>query len=64
MIMQLSDESDCDVDYDTDVQDHTIFIDQYHMLDKDEVLAALMVSSKFLFTRLAQTVACVGCRRR
>nr|XP_053647676.1 gametogenetin-binding protein 2-like isoform X3 [Cherax quadricarinatus] len=40
------------------------FTRQYNALSKEEVVAALMVPSKVLFTRLAQTVACVGCRRR
>lgn len=40
------------------------FTRQYNTLSKVEVVAALMVPSKELFTRLAQTVACVGCRRR
>lgn len=39
------------------------FSRQYGKLSKDEVVAALMVPSKTLLTRLAQTVACVGCRR-
>lgn len=39
------------------------FTRQYNALSKEEVVAALMVPSKVLFTRLAQTVACVGCRR-
>lgn len=39
------------------------FTRQYATLSKEEVVAALTVPSKVLFTRLAQTVACVGCRR-
>lgn len=39
------------------------FTRQYTTLSKEEVVAALTVPSKLLFTRLAQTVACVGCRR-
>ncbi|KAK7086590.1 Gametoproteintin-binding protein 2 [Halocaridina rubra] len=39
------------------------FTRQYGKLSKDEVVAALVVPSKVLFTQLAQTVACVGCRR-
>ncbi|XP_068239481.1 gametogenetin-binding protein 2-like isoform X4 [Palaemon carinicauda] len=39
------------------------FSRQYNKLSKDDVEAALMVPSKTLFIRLAQTVGCVGCRR-
>ncbi|KAK3871245.1 hypothetical protein Pcinc_001565 [Petrolisthes cinctipes] len=39
------------------------FSRQYSSLSKGEVTSALVVPSKVLFTRLAQTVACVGCRR-
>ncbi|XP_068239482.1 gametogenetin-binding protein 2-like isoform X1 [Palaemon carinicauda] len=39
------------------------FSRQYNKLSKEDVEAALMVPSKTLFIRLAQTVGCVGCRR-
>ena len=68
MIMQLGEACDgCEFDQEITRESKAeieLFTQQYSMLEKDEVVSALMVPAKSLFTRLAQTVACVGCRRR
>lgn len=65
MIMQLGGSCDAEVSGGTAKRRcDDSFMKQYSALSKDELIAALMVPSKLLFTRLAQTVSCVGCRRR
>ncbi|ROT84288.1 hypothetical protein C7M84_022524 [Penaeus vannamei] len=64
MIMQLGGSCDAEVSGGTAKRRcDDSFMKQYSALSKDELIAALMVPSKLLFTRLAQTVSCVGCRR-
>ncbi|XP_002730883.2 gametogenetin-binding protein 2-like [Saccoglossus kowalevskii] len=39
------------------------FIQKFHLLNKDELAVAMMVTSKELFNTLSLLVPCVGCRR-
>lgn len=41
-----------------------MFVRKFNALNKEEIVMALMVTSKDMFAALAQMVPCVGCRRR
>lgn len=40
------------------------FVQKFRALSSDEIAIAMMVTGKEIFNLLAQTIPCVGCRRR
>ncbi|XP_076435116.1 gametogenetin-binding protein 2-like isoform X2 [Babylonia areolata] len=61
MVVQFSNCGDCEGQVKQKELDK--FISKCHVLDKDDLVVSLMVTKKEVFSHLAQSLPCVGCRR-